>query len=110
MNWYWFQEYAKNPSKNWKNKDAAIYLVTSLAAKGKTQKVSADDELCCNMFIYVYIMLHCLRFVLPYATCYGKNFNCMFSWMAKYLYWFEKSMPAMHLFVFSSESHRRVPW
>lgn len=33
------QEYAKNPSKNWKNKDAAIYLVTSLAAKGKTQKL-----------------------------------------------------------------------
>lgn len=33
------QEYAKNPGKNWKSKDAAIYLVTSLAAKAQTQKV-----------------------------------------------------------------------
>lgn len=31
-------QYAANPAKNWKNKDAAIYLVTSLAAKGQTQK------------------------------------------------------------------------
>lgn len=30
--------YAENPKRNWKNKDAAIYLVTSLAAKGQTQK------------------------------------------------------------------------
>ena len=34
------QEYAKNPSVNWKHKDAAIYLVTSLASKAQTQKVS----------------------------------------------------------------------
>jgi len=34
-----WQEYSKNPSQNWKNKDAAIYLVTSLAAKAQTQKV-----------------------------------------------------------------------
>lgn len=33
------QEYAKNPSVNWKHKDAAIYLVTSLASKAQTQKV-----------------------------------------------------------------------
>ncbi|KAJ8305405.1 hypothetical protein KUTeg_015950 [Tegillarca granosa] len=32
------QEYAKNPAGNWKAKDAAIYLVTSLASKGQTQK------------------------------------------------------------------------
>ncbi|KAF4798341.1 hypothetical protein TURU_065107 [Turdus rufiventris] len=32
------QEYAKNPSVNWKHKDAAIYLVTSLASKAQTQK------------------------------------------------------------------------
>uniref|UniRef100_A0A8C9SDI2 Exportin-2 n=1 Tax=Scleropages formosus TaxID=113540 RepID=A0A8C9SDI2_SCLFO len=31
-------EYAKNPSANWKHKDAAIYLVTSLASKAQTQK------------------------------------------------------------------------
>ncbi|KAE8576401.1 hypothetical protein XENTR_v10004166 [Xenopus tropicalis] len=32
------QEYAKSPSVNWKHKDAAIYLVTSLASKAQTQK------------------------------------------------------------------------
>lgn len=32
-------EYAKNPAVNWKHKDAAIYLVTSLASKAQTQKV-----------------------------------------------------------------------
>ncbi|KAG9332670.1 hypothetical protein JZ751_014768 [Albula glossodonta] len=32
------QEYAKNPRVNWKHKDAAIYLVTSLASKAQTQK------------------------------------------------------------------------
>uniref|UniRef100_A0AAQ5Y8F9 Exportin-2 n=1 Tax=Amphiprion ocellaris TaxID=80972 RepID=A0AAQ5Y8F9_AMPOC len=31
-------EYAKNPGENWKHKDAAIYLVTSLASKAQTQK------------------------------------------------------------------------
>lgn len=30
--------YTQNPATNWKNKDAAIYLVTSLVAKGQTQK------------------------------------------------------------------------
>lgn len=32
-------EYAKTPRENWKHKDAAIYLVTSLASKAQTQKV-----------------------------------------------------------------------
>lgn len=36
-------EYAKNPGQNWKHKDAAIYLVTSLASKGQTQKVWASE-------------------------------------------------------------------
>uniref|UniRef100_A0A4W4EA56 Exportin-2 n=1 Tax=Electrophorus electricus TaxID=8005 RepID=A0A4W4EA56_ELEEL len=31
-------EYAKNPAANWKHKDSAIYLVTSLASKAQTQK------------------------------------------------------------------------
>uniref|UniRef100_A0A3Q4GC02 Exportin-2 n=1 Tax=Neolamprologus brichardi TaxID=32507 RepID=A0A3Q4GC02_NEOBR len=31
-------EYAKTPRENWKHKDAAIYLVTSLASKAQTQK------------------------------------------------------------------------
>lgn len=38
-------EYAKNPGQNWKHKDAAIYLVTSLASKGQTQKVLATEIL-----------------------------------------------------------------
>lgn len=38
------QEHAKNPSVNWKHKDAAIYLVTSLASKAQTQKVNLFDE------------------------------------------------------------------
>lgn len=41
------QEYGKNPSQNWKSKDAAVYLVTSLASKGMTQKqgVTQTSEL-----------------------------------------------------------------
>lgn len=35
-------EHAKNPGANWKHKDAAIYLVTSLASKAQTQKVQAS--------------------------------------------------------------------
>jgi len=31
-------QYSQNPSGSWKSKDAAIYLVTSLAAKGQTQR------------------------------------------------------------------------
>ncbi|ESP05357.1 hypothetical protein LOTGIDRAFT_205558 [Lottia gigantea] len=31
-------EYSVNPAGNWRSKDSAIYLVTSLAAKGQTQK------------------------------------------------------------------------
>ena len=42
-------EYAKNPGLNWKHKDAAIYLVTSLASKAQTQKVlSPFGPLCCS--------------------------------------------------------------
>jgi exportin-2 (importin alpha re-exporter) len=32
------QQYAANPTANWKKKDAAIYLVTSLATRAKTAK------------------------------------------------------------------------
>lgn len=32
------QNYASKPAENWKSKDAAIYLVTSSASKGQTQK------------------------------------------------------------------------
>ncbi|KAH9496808.1 Exportin-2 [Bulinus truncatus] len=41
------ENYSKNPNANWKSKDAAIFLVTSLAAKGQTQKqgVTQTSEL-----------------------------------------------------------------
>ncbi len=32
------QKYSQNPAENWRSKDAALYLVTSLAAKGQTEK------------------------------------------------------------------------
>lgn len=32
------QNYAAKPAENWRSKDAAIYLVTSSASKGQTQK------------------------------------------------------------------------
>ena len=38
-------EYSKNPGENWKHKDAAIYLVTSLASKAQTQKVLLTVDL-----------------------------------------------------------------
>lgn len=30
--------YGENPKQNWRSKDATIYLVTSLASRGATQK------------------------------------------------------------------------
>lgn len=41
------QKYQENPSQNWRSKDAALYLVTSLASKGQTQKhgVTQSSEL-----------------------------------------------------------------
>lgn len=47
------QEYAKNPSVNWKHKDAAIYLVTSLASKAQTQKVLRHC-ICFNPYAFKY--------------------------------------------------------
>ncbi|XP_001862266.2 exportin-2 [Culex quinquefasciatus] len=40
-------KYAENPANNWKTKDTAIYLVTSMASKGATQKhgVTQTSEL-----------------------------------------------------------------
>lgn len=41
------EKYASNPVQNWKAKDAALYLVTSLASRGATQKhgVTSTSEL-----------------------------------------------------------------
>lgn len=51
------QEYAKNPSVNWKHKDAAIYLVTSLASKAQTQKVLAHS-IHFNLYSFKYYSMH----------------------------------------------------
>ncbi|XP_026476841.1 exportin-2 [Ctenocephalides felis] len=41
------EKYSSNPQQNWKAKDAALYLVTSLASRGATQKhgVTSTSEL-----------------------------------------------------------------
>lgn len=31
-------KYSENPAQNWKSKDAAMYLVTSIVSRGSTQK------------------------------------------------------------------------
>lgn len=31
-------KYSDNPAQNWRSKDATLYLVTSLASRGQTQK------------------------------------------------------------------------
>nr|XP_040231839.2 exportin-2 [Anopheles coluzzii] len=36
-------KYAENPAANWKAKDTAIYLVTSMASKGQTQKLGVTQ-------------------------------------------------------------------
>ncbi|KAF3856376.1 hypothetical protein F7725_017099 [Dissostichus mawsoni] len=52
-------EYAKSPGQNWKHKDAAIYLVTSLASKAQTQKhgiTQANELVDLNEFFVNHIL------------------------------------------------------
>uniref|UniRef100_A0A8D3DNW8 Exportin-2 n=1 Tax=Scophthalmus maximus TaxID=52904 RepID=A0A8D3DNW8_SCOMX len=52
-------EFAKNPGQNWKHKDAAIYLVTSLASKAQTQKhgiTQANELVNLNEFFVNHIL------------------------------------------------------
>uniref|UniRef100_A0A8C9XHZ3 CSE1 chromosome segregation 1-like (yeast) n=1 Tax=Sander lucioperca TaxID=283035 RepID=A0A8C9XHZ3_SANLU len=52
-------KYAKNPGENWKHKDAAIYLVTSLASKAQTQKhgiTQANELVNLNEFFVNHIL------------------------------------------------------
>ncbi|WVR05966.1 hypothetical protein IAU60_002994 [Kwoniella sp. DSM 27419] len=37
------QDYAKNPTDNWKSKDTAIYLLTSIASRGSTQQLGVTS-------------------------------------------------------------------
>lgn len=36
------QEYAKNPSENWKSKDSAIFLISAVAIRGVTSQVCTE--------------------------------------------------------------------
>uniref|UniRef100_A0A3Q3F9K2 Exportin-2 n=1 Tax=Labrus bergylta TaxID=56723 RepID=A0A3Q3F9K2_9LABR len=52
-------DYAQNPGENWKHKDAAIYLVTSLASKAQTQKhgiTQANELVNLNEFFVNHIL------------------------------------------------------
>ncbi|WWC58466.1 uncharacterized protein I303_101008 [Kwoniella dejecticola CBS 10117] len=37
------QQYAQNPTENWKSKDTAIYLLTSIASRGSTQQLGVTS-------------------------------------------------------------------
>uniref|UniRef100_H0W8W7 Exportin-2 n=1 Tax=Cavia porcellus TaxID=10141 RepID=H0W8W7_CAVPO len=84
------QEYAKNPSVNWKHKDAAIYLVTSLASKAQTQKhgITQANEL--------FFMNH----VLPDLKSPNVNeFPVLKADGIKYIMIFRNQVPKEHLLV-----------
>lgn len=53
-------KYTENPQQNWRSKDAAMYLVTSLASRGSTQKhgVTQTSQL-------VSIPQFCQQHILP---------------------------------------------
>lgn len=53
-------KYAENPAQNWRSKDATLYLVTSLASRGNTQKygVTKTSQL-------VSIPQFCQQHILP---------------------------------------------
>lgn len=58
-----FQEYAANPTQNWKAKDVAVYLVTSLAAKAQTMKVVASLSLLTVLsFLSIFLLSKMKRF------------------------------------------------
>lgn len=53
-------KYSENPVQNWRSKDAALYLVTSLVSRGATQKhgVTQTSQL-------VSIPQFCQQHILP---------------------------------------------
>uniref|UniRef100_A0A7N5JFT6 Exportin-2 n=1 Tax=Ailuropoda melanoleuca TaxID=9646 RepID=A0A7N5JFT6_AILME len=89
------QEYAKNPSVNWKHKDAAIYLVTSLASKAQTQKhgiTQANELVNLNEFF--------VNHILPDLKSANVNeFPVLKADGIKYIMIFRNQVPKEHLLV-----------
>uniref|UniRef100_A0A8C8SZU6 Exportin-2 n=1 Tax=Peromyscus maniculatus bairdii TaxID=230844 RepID=A0A8C8SZU6_PERMB len=89
------QEYAKNPSVNWKHKDAAIYLVTSLASKAQTQKhgITQANEL-------VNLTEFFVNHILPDLKSNNVNeFPVLKADGIKYIMIFRNQVPKEHLLV-----------
>ncbi|XP_019611716.1 exportin-2 isoform X2 [Rhinolophus sinicus] len=89
------QEYAKNPSVNWKHKDAAIYLVTSLASKAQTQKhgITQANEL-------VNLTEFFVNHILPDLKSTNVNeFPVLKADGIKYIMIFRNQVPKEHLLV-----------
>uniref|UniRef100_A0A8C0DVP2 Exportin-2 n=1 Tax=Balaenoptera musculus TaxID=9771 RepID=A0A8C0DVP2_BALMU len=89
------QEYAKNPSVNWKHKDAAIYLVTSLASKAQTQKhgITQANEL-------VNLTEFFVNHILPDLKAANVNeFPVLKADGIKYVMIFRNQVPKEHLLV-----------
>uniref|UniRef100_M3ZB01 Exportin-2 n=1 Tax=Nomascus leucogenys TaxID=61853 RepID=M3ZB01_NOMLE len=88
-------EYAKNPSVNWKHKDAAIYLVTSLASKAQTQKhgITQANEL-------VNLTEFFVNHILPDLKSANVNeFPVLKADGIKYIMIFRNQVPKEHLLV-----------
>uniref|UniRef100_A0A8C0WJE0 Exportin-2 n=1 Tax=Castor canadensis TaxID=51338 RepID=A0A8C0WJE0_CASCN len=89
------QEYVKNPSVNWKHKDAAIYLVTSLASKAQTQKhgITQANEL-------VNLTEFFVNHILPDLKSANVNeFPVLKADGIKYIMIFRNQVPKEHLLV-----------
>ena len=82
-----FQEYTKDPVRNWKNKDSALYLVTSLASKGQTQKVrvfisqlmKVNMKLCKSSCVLIAFGLYSYSTVFWYSEHPQRIDACVFS-------------------------------
>lgn len=82
-------KYAENPTQNWRAKDTAIYLVTSLASRGGTQKLGVTQtsqlvplpQFCCDQVIpeldrpnineLPVLKADALKFVMTFRTMLG---------------------------------------
>lgn len=71
-------EYAKNPGENWKHKDAAIYLVTSLASKAQTQKVESTLIFRVVLNAYANDTIHILKLIFFRMICLVLNLSFFF--------------------------------
>uniref|UniRef100_A0A3P9LYL6 Exportin-2 n=1 Tax=Oryzias latipes TaxID=8090 RepID=A0A3P9LYL6_ORYLA len=86
-------EYAKSPKENWKHKDAAIYLVTSLASKAQTQKhgITQANEM-------VNLIEFFVNHILPDLKSSNVNeFPVLKADAIKYVMIFRSQLPKEHL-------------